>query len=118
MAINVTFEGYVNEVKQFGWGDVARVSHAQRGKNEQTGEWETIGTDYFDVTLPAGTLVSEKSVVKVTGILKVGTYPKKDGTQGIALKVRATEVEPVERRGGSSNAQDNLKSFGATEAVW
>lgn len=118
MAINVSFEGYVNELKQFGWGNVARVSHAQRAKNEQTGEWETVGNDYFDVTLPAGLVVTEKSIVKVTGTLKVKTYPKKDGTLGIDLKVNAKEVEPVDRRGNSDAAKDTFKSLGATEAVW
>lgn len=118
MAINVVFEGYVNEVKTFGWGDVARVSHAQRAKNDATGQWETVGKDYFDVTLPAGAAVSEGSVIQVTGTLKVGTYDKKDGTVGISLKVRAQEVVPVDRRGGSDAVKDNMKSFGATEAVW
>lgn len=97
MAINVDFEGYVNEVKQFGWGSVAKVSHSQRAKNEATGQWETVGKDYFDVTLPDGAIVDEGSLVKVKGTLKVGTYDKKDGTQGIALKVRAQEISAVER---------------------
>lgn len=97
MAVNVIFEGYVNEVKQFGWGNVAKVSHSQRAKNDATGEWETVGKDYFDVTLPEGVALAEGQIVSVEGILKVGTYDKKDGSTGISLKVRAKTVNTVER---------------------
>ena len=96
MAITVTFEGYVNEVKTFSWGTVAKVSHSQRAKND-AGVWETVGKDYLDVTVPEGVTVSENQIVKVTGTLKVGTYDKKDGTVGIALKVRGQEITAVER---------------------
>lgn len=96
MALNIEFEGYVNEVKDFSWGTVAKVSHSQRAKND-AGQWETVGKDYLDVTLPQGVVVSEGTVIKVKGTFKVGTYAKKDGTTGVALKVRAQEVAPVER---------------------
>jgi len=99
MAINVEFEGYVNEVKAFSWGNVAKVSHSQRAKNDATGQWETVGKDYFDVTLPDGVTVKENTVVRVAGSLKVGTYDKKDGTQGISMKVRAKDVTDVTRDG-------------------
>lgn len=107
MAINVEFEGYVNEVKSFAWGNVAKVSHNQRAKDDATGQWTTVGKDYFDVTLPEGTSVDENSIVKVTGTLKVGTYEKKDGTTGVGLKVRAQSVQPVQR-GGSAPSNDGL----------
>lgn len=97
MAITVEFEGYVNEVKAFSWGNVAKVSHSQRAKNDATGQWETVGKDYLDVTLPDGVTVADNSIVKVRGSLKVSTYDKKDGTTGVALKVRAYEIEAVER---------------------
>jgi single-stranded DNA-binding protein len=106
MAINVEFEGYANEVKSFSWGNVVKVSHNQRAKND-AGQWETVGKDYFDVTLPEGTSVQENTLVKVTGTLKVGTYDKKDGTTGVALKVRAQSVQPVQR-GGSAASDDGL----------
>lgn len=96
MAIQVVFEGFVNEVKALSWGNVAKVSHSQRAKND-AGEWETVGRDYFDVTLPDGVNVNDGSLVKVVGTLKVGTYEKNDGSTGVSLKVRATEVAPVER---------------------
>lgn len=97
MAVNVIFEGFVNEVKPFSWGTVAKVSHSQRAKNDATGQWETVGKDYFDVTLPEGVTVPEGELVRVEGTLKVGTYDKKDGTTGVALKVRAQSVRKVER---------------------
>lgn len=97
MAVNVIFEGFVNEVKPFSWGTVAKVSHSQRAKNDATGQWETVGKDYFDVTLPEGVTIPEGELVRVEGTLKVGTYDKKDGTTGVALKVRAQSVRKVER---------------------
>lgn len=97
MAINVSFEGFINEVKVLSWGTVAKVSHSQRAKNEQTGQWETTGKDYFDVTLPDGVNVNEGALVKVTGTLKVGTFEKRDGSTGVALKVRAQDIAPVDR---------------------
>lgn len=97
MAINVVFEGYVNETKAFSWGNVAKISHSQRAKNDATGQWETVGKDYFDVTLPEGSNVAEGQLVTVTGTLKVGTYEKRDGGTGISLKVRAQTVAEVDR---------------------
>lgn len=97
MAVNVVFEGFVNEVKPFSWGTVAKVSHSQRAKNDATGQWETVGKDYFDVTLPEGVTIPEGDLVRVEGTLKVSTYDKKDGTIGIALKVRAQSIRKVER---------------------
>lgn len=110
MAVNVVFEGFVNEVKPFSWGTVAKVSHSQRAKNDATGQWETVGKDYFDVTLPEGVTVPEGELVRVEGTLKVGTYDKKDGTTGVALKVRAQSVRKVERgaRDGVAAAKEVL----------
>ena len=119
MAVNVIFEGYVNEVKAFSWGTVAKVSHSQRAKNDQTGQWETVGKDYFDVTLPEGVTLAEDQLVRVEGTLKVGTYDKKDGTTGISLKVRAQDVSEVQRRRDPIDVvKDTLGAFGATEATW
>lgn len=104
MALNIEFEGYVNEVKDFAWGTIAKVAHSQRAKNDVTGEWETVGKDYLDVVLPDGAIVDENSIIRVKGTFKVSTYDKKDGTTGIAIKVRAQEVSPVERRGVTTTA--------------
>lgn len=104
MALNIQFEGYVNEVKQFGWGSVAKVSHNQRAKND-AGEWETVSKDYLDVTLPEGAIVDEGSIVRVEGTFKVSTYDKRDGSTGVAIKVRAQSVTPVERGGKPAAAK-------------
>jgi len=100
MSIKVTFEGWVNEVKTFDWGNVMRVTHDVRTKNALTGEWETTSKDYLDVTVTNEQLsyVNGAKVVNVTGSLKVSTYAKKDGSTGVALKVRALEIAPVERK--------------------
>lgn len=98
MALNIEFEGYVNEVKTFDWGRVAKLSHAQRAKNQTTGEWETVGKDYIDVTLPDDAISpTENTIVNVRGSLKVSTYQKLDGTTGVGMKVRAKEISPVVR---------------------
>lgn len=116
MALNISFEGFVNEVKTFDWGTVAKVSHSQRAKND-AGIWETIGKDYLDVTLPAGATVTENSLIKVEGTFKVSTFDKKDGSTGIAIKVRAQSVEAVERNYGDRGSVSNLTALGATQVV-
>lgn len=98
MALTISFEGYVNEIKQFTWGRVARISHSQRAKNEATGEWENVGYDYLDVTLPDDVDVQEKSVVSVSGTLKATAYTSNSGEAKPSLKVRAQYVAPVERK--------------------
>lgn len=106
--ITIALEGYVNEVKSFDWGTVARVSHTRRAKNDQTGEWENAGYDYFDVTVPQGTFVAEKTVVAVEGTLvKIEGFIKKDGTAGASAKVRAQSINPVDRRDSAASASDS-----------
>ena len=97
MAIQIEFEGYVNEVKQFDWGTVYNVSHRQVIKNA-AGEWETAGYDYFDVSVQKGTPELPKDQkVKVKGTLKTKRFDKKDGSKGIALQVRAADITPMEK---------------------
>lgn len=96
MTLKIEFDGYVNEVKQFDWGTVASVAHAQRAKNA-AGEWETVGKDYVDVTLPDGVTAVENTKVHVVGSLKPEAYLNKNGEAKPRLKVRAWEFEQVER---------------------
>jgi hypothetical protein len=91
MAIEVKFTGFVNEVKVFGWGVIAKVSHNQVKKTDD-GKWETVGRDYFDVVLPDGVTVSENDRVDVVGRLKTKLYDRKDGGKGMSLEVRAESV--------------------------
>jgi hypothetical protein len=110
MAIQIVFDGRVGEAKVFDWGTVLKVSHAKRAKNNSTGEWETVGYDNFDVVLPEGTNVNdfpEKSIVSITGNLRsVDTFAKRDGTTGVAMKVRADSISKVERRGATQSTED------------
>lgn len=101
MTLKIEFEGYVNEVKTFDWGTVASVAHAQRAKNA-AGEWETVGKDYVDVTLPEGVSTVENSKVKVVGSLKPDAYTNKNGEAKPRLKVRAWEFEQVDALPGSA----------------
>jgi len=120
MALKIEFEGYVNEVKTFGWGSVIKMTHSQRAKNKDSGQWETIGKDYLDVVLPEGfnaEQVQEGMILSINGTFKVETYPKRDGSTGIAIKVRATDIEKVDRQGTpkASDAGATLTSMGAQE---
>jgi single-stranded DNA-binding protein len=101
MAIQIEFEGYVNEVKPFDWGTVYNVGHRQVIKNA-AGEWETAGYDYFDVSTQKGTAeVAKDTKVRVKGTLKTKRFDKKDGSKGIALQVRAVELEALEKKPAS-----------------
>ena len=95
MALQIEFEGYVQDIRSFDWGTVVVVAHNQRAKNAN-GDWETTGKDYIDVTTD-GPVPAKETLVKVKGSLKVSTYPKKDGSTGVSLKVRASELTPFTR---------------------
>lgn len=99
MAVDIKFEGFINEIRSFEWGTVYNIAHNQMLKDEQ-GEWKVDGKDYFSVTGPAG--FDEGDKVAVVGRLKTKTYEKKDGSKGVALNVRATEMSKVERRNGQA----------------
>jgi len=102
MAIQVEFEGYVNEVKEYGWGNVYDVSHRQVIKNA-SGDWETSGYDYFnvavgkdDVLFANASQFYKNGRVLVKGTLKTKRYEKKDGSgTAVSLQVRATDIQPI-----------------------
>lgn len=103
MALHISFEGYVLEVTPLQWGTALKVSHQQRAKNDQTGEWETVGYDYLEVLIEDGDF-AKGDIVKVEGTLRKGKiYTKKDGSQDYDLKVRASAIEKVDR-GASASA--------------
>jgi hypothetical protein len=106
MALNISFEGYVQEIKEFGWGTVVTVTHNQRGKNA-AGEWETVGKDYLDVTTD-GPIPAKDTKVAVSGRLKVSTYIKKDGSHGIALKVAGATISEATRGNAVAAAKEIL----------
>ena len=95
MAIQIEFTGYINEVKKFEWGTVYDISHAQRLQND-SGEWETSGYDYFSVIGDPG--LEKNKRVTVTGRLKTKRYEKKDGGTGVKLEVRAESIVPYQKQ--------------------
>jgi single-stranded DNA-binding protein len=119
MALNLQFEGFLNEVKVMDWGTVLRMAHSQRAKNTSTGQWETVGKDYIDVTVDDATGFAEGDLLLVHGSLKVSTYEKRDGSTGIALKVRAVEVSKVERNNhpAGTGIDRALSSMGAVPVL-
>ena len=89
----VEVTGWLNDVKQFDWGVVLKLSVDVRRKNDQ-GEWETVDKTIYDVTTDGKTAVEGVKQVKVTGrITGTNTFQKRDGSTGSSIKVRADRVE-------------------------
>jgi hypothetical protein len=89
----VEVTGWLNDVKQFDWGVVLKLSVDVRRKNDQ-GEWETVDKTVYDVTTDGKTAVEGVKQVKVTGrITGTNTFQKRDGSTGSSIKVRADRVE-------------------------
>jgi len=102
MAVQVEFEGYVKEIKPFNWGTVYTVAHRQVIKNAQD-QWETAGYDYFEVS--SDVKIPEDAKVRVKGTLKTKRFDKRDGSKGIALQVRAAELEEIAKPASVSDMQ-------------
>lgn len=114
MAIQIEFQGFINEVKNFEWGTVYNVSHNQVRKTPQ-GTWETIGRDYFSVIAPDGTPpLTENSRVNVKGRMKTKTFEKRDGTKGTSLEVRADEISVLTQ----GTQREDKRNEAAVNAVW
>jgi hypothetical protein len=94
MAIQIEFTGFVQDVKVFNWGNVAKVTHNQVRK-DANGNWENIGYDNFDVILPDGVTVAKNDKITVRGRFKSKKYNKNDGSFGLSLEVKAQEIIPV-----------------------
>jgi single-stranded DNA-binding protein len=114
MAIQIEFQGFVNEVKNFDWGTVYNVSHNQVRKTPQ-GQWETVGRDYFSVVAPDGTQpLAENMRVNVKGRMKTKTFEKRDGSKGISLEVRADEISVL----AQGTLREDKVNEAAVNAVW
>jgi len=50
MAMELTFTGWLNDVKSFDWGTVLKMSHSVRKKDE-AGNWQTVSKDFVDVII-------------------------------------------------------------------
>lgn len=107
MAVHIEFEGYVNDVRNYDWGIVYDCSHQQRQMNKQN-QWETVGYDYFAVSVEKAVPGVEKGgKVRVKGTLKTKRYEKKDGSgSAVALNVRAVSVELLVKPASVSDMQE------------
>jgi hypothetical protein len=102
--LELTFTGFVNGYKTFDWGTVIEMAHPNRKQNE-SGIWETLSTDYVDVVIDAKELGNyshalnqpERTRLSVTGSLKPAAYLRKDGTPGVRLKVYARGIDVVSK---------------------
>lgn len=100
MAIEATFTGWLNDIKEFDWGTVLKMSHSVRRKDEQ-GEWQTVGKDYIDVIVdPAkrgefSDILNAQvpSRVAVTGNCKPHHYTNQNGETVNLLKVWPNAME-------------------------
>lgn len=114
MTINIEFQGFINEIKTFDWGTVYNVSHNQVRKTP-TGQWETVGRDYFSVVAPEDTRpLVEGTRVNVKGRMKTKSYEKRDGSKGISLEVRAEELTVL----SPGTQREDKKGAAAVTAVW
>jgi len=114
MAIQIEFQGFVNEVKNFDWGTVYNISHNQVRKTPQ-GTWETVGRDYFSVVAPEGCQpLAENMRVSVKGRMKTKTFEKRDGSKGMSLEVRADDISVL----SAGTAREDKVNEAAVNAVW
>lgn len=116
MAMEITFSGWLNDIKQFDWAHVLKCAHHVRKKNGDT--WETVSKDYIDVIVedlsqfPQITEDTVPSRIKVTGNVKPASYERTDqnGEREVIvyLKVWPKEIEIIENSYGSSSAMDDV----------
>lgn len=90
----VIITGWLNDVKNFAWGNVGKVAVDQRRKNDTTGEWETVDKTIYDVVFE-GPFPDSKQVIVSGRVSGTNTYDKRDGSTGVSIKVRADSVEEV-----------------------
>jgi hypothetical protein len=88
----VELTGWLNDVKEFDWGTALKVSIDVRKKSHQ-GEWETVDKTTYDITTDGRTALEGVKQVTVKGrITGTSTFQKRDGSTGVAIKVRADSV--------------------------
>lgn len=90
------------------------VAVTHRGRDQQTGEWADLGTDWFRVTVwgDRAERTAEEfrkgNRVFVEGRFRTREYDAKDGTKRTSLEITADNVIALERR-----SRDDEGSFGA-----
>lgn len=120
MAIQISFTGFIQGTKEFGWGTVLEVAHTNRKKNDM-GEWETVSTDYVDVIVDgkdvaafSHILTAPKSTrVAVKGNAKLNAYSTRAGEPAAKLKVYPEELELVD---GVAAVKQILKPLDLSDA--
>ena len=92
----IELTGWLNEVKEFHWGLGIKVAVDVRKQNHQD-EWETVDKTIYDVAIKDKSRHFEGfKQVKIKGqIYGTATFPKRDGSTGSAIKVRAEVITPV-----------------------
>jgi hypothetical protein len=89
----VEVTGWLNDVKEFDWGTVLKLSVDVRKRND-AGVWETVDKTVYDVSTDGKQALEGVKQVKVSGrITGVNTFQKRDGGTGVSVRVRADRVE-------------------------
>jgi hypothetical protein len=118
MAMELEFTGWLNEVKDFGWGKVCKMTHQIRKQNAQ-GVWETVGRDYVDVVIESKEFDNYKHIlnaaiptrVHVVGNTKPQAYEvTRDGERQVQpfLKVWPSAMEIIEKDLANSAPKPNI----------
>lgn len=89
----VKVTGWLNDVKVFDWGNVAKVSVDVR-KKTPAGTWETVDKVVYDITYE-GAFPDAKQVTVEGRVSGLNIFEKRDGTTGVSIKVRADKVTPA-----------------------
>jgi len=104
MAMELTFTGWLNDVKNFDWGTVLKMSHSVRRKDE-AGNWETVGKDFIDVIIEPSKRDEFAHALSapvpcrmaVTGNTKPAHYVNNTGDTVLYMKVWANAIEVLEQ---------------------
>lgn len=104
MAMELTFTGWLNEIKTFDWGTVLKVSHSVR-KKDDNGDWQTVSKDYVDVVIDNNKRDEFAHIldapvpcrIDVTGNCKPAHYVNGSGEVVNYMKVWANALEVVEK---------------------
>lgn len=104
MAMELTFTGWLNDVKSFDWGTVLKMSHSVRKKDE-AGNWQTVSKDFVDVIIDNDKRGEFEHVlsatvpcrVNVTGNAKPAHYTNNVGDTVVYMKVWANAAEVLEQ---------------------
>lgn len=115
MAIEIKFDGFIEDIRAFDWGTVYNVSHTQWKKTGD--EFESIGKDYLDVITDNANGAEVGDKVRVIGKMKTKRFNKKDGSAGIALNVRAEPFEIV-KKGQGDNRGSEKTGHAAMNEIW